>query len=110
MIEMLNIGLRFLIELIGLIIYGYWGFRVGNTSIQKGLLCILIPLVIACIWGLFGSPKANISLSAPTHFILEMFIFLLPVVLLMNVNKIGLAYVFGGIFIVNKILLHYYES
>ncbi len=110
MLETLNIGLRFLIELIGLILYGYWGFRIGNTSIQKGLLSILIPLVIACIWGVFGSPNANISLSTTTHFILEMFIFLLPVVLLMNVNKIGLAYVFGGIFIINKILLLYYES
>ena len=110
MLEMMNIGLRFLIELIGLVVYGYWGFRVGNSSIQKGILCILVPLIVAIIWAFFGSPNANITLPTTAHFIVEMIIFLLPVVLLMNLNKISLAYVFGGIFIINKILLLYYES
>jgi hypothetical protein len=110
MLEMMNIGLRFLIELIGLVVYGYWGIRVGNTAIQKGILCILVPLFVAIIWAFFGSPNANITLPTTAHFLVEMFIFLLLVVLLMNVSKIGFAYVFGGIFIVNKILLLYYGS
>ncbi|MGX9136370.1 YrdB family protein [Rummeliibacillus sp. JY-2-4R] len=110
MFEMMNIGLRLFIELFGLLIYGYWGFQVGNTAIQKSIFCISVPLMVAIIWAMFGSPNASFTLPIAAHFVVEMIIFLLPVVLLINVNKVVLAYVFGGIFIVNKIVLLYYGS
>ncbi|MFJ8263582.1 YrdB family protein [Rummeliibacillus sp. NPDC094406] len=109
-LEMMNLGLRFILELTGLILYGYWGFQTGNTHIQKGILSISIPLSIAVIWALFGSPKANIPLPATAHFILEMIIFLLPVLLLISLGKVAVACVYGLIFILNKILLVFWHS
>lgn len=109
-LSMINMGLRFLLELIALVIYGYWGYTVGSTSIGKGILCLLVPLMIAMIWGFFGSPKAKFHLSSGAHLLLELLIFLLPVVLLISIEKVEIDYLYGGIFILNKLLLIYWHS
>ncbi|MGE7767809.1 YrdB family protein [Peribacillus sp. NPDC096540] len=33
---MVNLSVRFLLEIFALAVYGYWGFKVGNTGIMKG--------------------------------------------------------------------------
>lgn len=34
-LQMVNLSVRFLLEIFALAVYGYWGFKVGNTSIMK---------------------------------------------------------------------------
>lgn len=109
-VQMLNIGLRFLLELVGLAIYGYCGYQMGRTSLGKGILSIFIPIVVALIWALFGSPQATFTLLPFVHLILELVIFLLPVILLITLGKVQVAYIYGGIFIINKLLLFYWHS
>ncbi|MBS4204142.1 YrdB family protein [Bacillus sp. FJAT-49754] len=106
----MNLFLRFLLELCALAVYGYWGFKTGNTGITKGILGIGTPLVIAIIWGLFGSPKATIPLSAPLHLLLEIFVFLIPVVLLFLLGTVGSAWIFGCIVILNRILMYFWDQ
>ncbi|MEH7346392.1 YrdB family protein [Bacillus sp. JJ1532] len=109
-IKVVNIILRFLLELFGLSVYGYWGYKMGTTSIMRWGLAAGIPIMIALVWGLFGSPKATFQLSGISHLLLEIGIFLIPVVLLISLGKVQLAWVYGIIVVVNRILMYLWEQ
>lgn len=105
-VKLINLGLRFILEISALVVYGYWGFKIGNSGFTKGLLCIIIPVAIAVVWGVFGSPKASIPLSEPLHLVLEVIVFLIPVGLLFSINGIKLAIGYGMIAVLNRILMY----
>lgn len=107
---MLNLSIRFLLELCGLAVYAYWGYKIGTTTGMKVFLCIAFPLSIATIWGLFGSPKASVQLSAPMHLTLEIIIFMLTVVLLLSLGKVSFAWFYGLLVVGNKILMWIWDQ
>ena len=109
-LKLVNVILRFLLELFGLFIYGYWGYKIGATVVMKWGLATGIPLIIAMVWGLFGSPKAAFSLSGFPHLLLEIGIFLIPIALLISLGKVQLAWFYGVIVIVNRILMYVWEQ
>ncbi|WNS75776.1 YrdB family protein [Bacillus sp. DTU_2020_1000418_1_SI_GHA_SEK_038] len=109
-LKLVNVILRFLLELIGLTVYGYWGYKLGTTAIMRWGLAAGIPFMIAVVWGLFGSPKATFQLSGLSHLLLEACIFLVPAVLLINLGKVQLAWFYGIIVIVNRILMYVWEQ
>lgn len=37
-LKLIDIGIRFLLELCILVIFGYWGFKTGNNTLMKFLL------------------------------------------------------------------------
>ncbi|WP_221899448.1 YrdB family protein [Metabacillus idriensis] len=105
-----NLALRFILELCALAAAGYWGFKAVNTWFLKGILGIGTPLVIAVVWGLFGSPKAAILLSPGLHLILEVIVFGLPIIFLLLAGKIGLAWMYGIAAVINKVLMHVWNQ
>ena len=104
-LKMINLVLRFMLELSALTIYGYWGYKTGGSPIIKVGLAFIIPAAVAISWGLFGAPKADLLLSGFTHLSFEMLIFLLPSILLLNQGKTKYALIYGIIVILNRILL-----
>lgn len=105
-LKLLNLGLRFLLELCLLVIFGYWGFKAGgDNTFLKFLLGIGAPVLVAVIWGVFLSPKPNIQIGEPWRFILELIIFGLAFWALYKIGKINLAIAFGVIYLINKILI-----
>ncbi len=109
-IKVVNVILRFLLELIGLTVYGYWGYKMGMTAIMRWGFAAGIPFMIAVVWGLFGSPKAIFQLSGLPLLLLEICIFLLPVALLINLGKVQIAWFYGIIVIVNRTLMNVWEQ
>ena len=105
LIKMINIGIRFLLELCILAIFGYWGFKTGNNAFVKFLLGLGTPILFAVIWGAFLAPKSSLRLSEPWLFLLEVIIFGLTCWTLYSTGKLDLTIVFGGIYILNKILM-----
>lgn len=104
-LKLINLALRFVLELCSLATMGYWGFTVGKGSLLKVLLAIGAPLLLAVVWGAFGSPKAPIVLSPPFHFLLEVFVFGLPAILLFFIGKSTTAWIFVATFIINRLLM-----
>ena len=49
-----NLGLAFGVELAGLGIFAWWGWRTGDS-----LLLRLVPVIAAIGWGLFAAPTAD---------------------------------------------------
>ncbi len=51
----LNLTVRFLLEMVGLIIMGVWGWQQADGWLSIGLV-IAIPLIAAIAWGTFNVP------------------------------------------------------
>lgn len=109
-IKAINLGVRFLLEILVLVILGYWGFHVSQGTIFKILLGIGTPLLAAVIWGMFGAPKAPYVLSGFSFLLLEIVIFGLPVVVLYVFEKQMLAFIYGLIVVINLVFMKIWDQ
>jgi hypothetical protein len=105
LLKLINIGLRFLLELCILAIFGYWGFTTGSNTFLKFLLGVGAPILFAVVWGTFLAPKSPKRLHEPWLFLLELVVFGLTFWALYSTDKANLTVAFGGVYILNKILM-----
>lgn len=105
MLKNLNLALRFLLELGSLISVGCWGYIQGSGKLHKIIFMILPMLVVALVWGVFGSPKAPFRLSTMMRTALLFVIYLLAILALVDTGKTTLAIIFTVAIIVNSVLM-----
>ncbi|MGE7945465.1 YrdB family protein [Lysinibacillus sp. NPDC093688] len=106
----LNIVLRFLLEICVLMAFGYWGIQTGKGMFFKLLLGIGAPALFVVLWSMFGSPKATFPLNGIWHFMFEFVIFSLAVIALYAAGKTQLATTFAILIIINQILLSVFHQ
>ena len=58
-VQAINLGLRFVLELCLLAALGYWGFQLEQSWPVRILMGIGAPLLAAVLWGTFVAPKAG---------------------------------------------------
>lgn len=104
-IKSINLGLAFLLELVMLVIFGYWGFHAGQNTLGKVLLGIGVPVLVAVLWGVFLAPASSRRLAEPWLTIIEVLIFALATAAFYSTGQHTLAVIFAVIFAVNRILL-----
>lgn len=107
----INLGFRFLLEMVALVNYGYWGWNFSNSALRY-LLVLVLPLVAAIIWGTFTvlddpsrSGKAPVPISGILRLILEIVFFILAAYALFSSGKESLTWIFAG-----AVLVHYLLS
>jgi hypothetical protein len=105
LLKSINIGMRFLLELCILVIFGYWGFHTEGTGLIRTLLGIGSVLTFAVVWGIFLAPKSSMRLQGLWALSLEVLIFGLTAWALYSTGKRSLAIIFGTIYLINKILM-----
>lgn len=110
MLKVINLLVRFLLELCILTIFGYWGFNTGNNAFMKFLLGLGAPILFAVLWGTFLAPKSPMRLHEPWLFLLELVIFALTCWALYSTGKINLTVTFGVIYVLNKILMVFWRQ
>lgn len=104
-LKMVNLALRFLLELCMLAAVGYWGFKSQSTWLMKILLGIGLPLLIAVLWGTFLAPKATRPLTGVSFLVLELVLFASGAVALFASGRPALGWIYIVLLIVNKMLL-----
>ena len=104
-IKAANLGVRFVLELCALGALGYWGVRVGETTLQKILLGLGAPLLAAVVWGTFVSPRAPVQLPLMLHLLVQLLVFGAAVAALLAVQRPSLAWTLGGVALLNAALL-----
>lgn len=106
----INIALRFFLEVCALGFFAYWGFQSSQSTLIKLGLGIGTPLLIAFIWGVFGSPAAPIPAKGFQRILLEMFIFGLATLALYSSGKTTLAIIYAITVILNRILIDLWDQ
>jgi hypothetical protein len=104
-LKVLNLAVRFLLELCMLAAVGYWGFKTQAGWLLKILLGIGLPVLIAVLWGAFLAPKATHPLSGVSFLTLELILLASGSVALFASGKPSLGWVYTVTFFVNKMLL-----
>jgi hypothetical protein len=104
------LALRFILEICVLVSFGYWGFAVGNSILMKIMLGIGTPLLFACIWGVFESPKASIAVHGFTRILLELTFFGLAAFALVAAEKAGLAMVSAFLVLLSRLLQYIFDQ
>ncbi|MBK7916582.1 MAG: YrdB family protein [Chloroflexi bacterium] len=105
LIHSVNLAIRFLLELCILVIFGYWGFKTGQTGLNKKCCWVIgSPILFAIVWVLLA-PKSAMRLHGPWLFLLEIAVFGLAVWALARTGRVNLAVAFGVIYLLNKILM-----
>lgn len=107
----LNLALRFLLEIVALVIIGIWGWHLKN-GIWQYLLALGIPLLMALIWGIFAvkddpsrSGKTIIQTPGIVRLIIELSFFAFACWALSNLQFTKLSIIFCLF-----ILFHYITS
>ncbi len=77
MLKIVNQLIVFIIELIMLGSFAYFGFQKGNTSLVKYALAITIPLLVIALWSYWAAPKSTHRLNMPYLALLRLSFFLL---------------------------------
>ncbi len=102
MFKILNLALRFILELILLFSIGYWGFHFGSGLVAQVALGIGLPLLTAVIWGMTISPKAKVKLPLAVVLLIEFLIFATAVACLIDSGFITFAIVFAIVAMANR--------
>lgn len=107
----INLLLRFLLELTGLVALGIWGWQVGENS-YKYMLAIGVPVVAAIVWGIFNVPgdpsrsgNAPVIVSGIIRLIIELVFFSLVTWALFYMQEPMTGWVF-----VLLVVIHYLAS
>lgn len=109
-LKVINLAVRFLLEICVLISVGYWGFKTGSGWPLKLLFGIGAPLLIAVIWGLLGAPKSTFRLEGLSFLVLEVIVFGSGVAALFLTRNNFLASALVLALIVNRILLFVWKQ
>lgn len=106
--HLLNLALRFMLEIVGLLALGYWGWT-QHSGLARWLWTIGLPLLAAALWGVFRVPNdpGNAPVAVPgfMRLLLEALFFGGAVAALYFAQRPAWALVLGVI-----VVLHYLVS
>ncbi|MDO9446246.1 MAG: YrdB family protein [Dehalococcoidia bacterium] len=103
------LGVRFLLELLGLVALGVGGYHAADSGVARWLLALGIPSFAAAIWGVFRIPDdpkpAPVAVPGPVRLLIEACFFGGATVALVATGHQALAAAFGGAVLVDYVLL-----
>ncbi|MEU4427907.1 YrdB family protein [Actinoplanes sp. NPDC024001] len=73
--KVINLGLRFVLELCALAALAYGGWRTPGPIGVRILAAVALPLLAAIVWGRWVAPKASHPLPDPQRLIPEWLVF-----------------------------------
>lgn len=106
----LNLGLRFILELVALGALGYWGWR-NHTGSLAYLLAVGLPILAAALWGTFRVPedasasgKAPVAVPGWLRLLLELTLFTGATAALLAAGNPRVAWILAGVVLVHYLL------
>ncbi len=109
----INLGVSFLLELALLAIFGIFGYQLVSESsllILKVFAGILAVVAIAVLWGILFAPKALHRLSMPWLLIGKILVFGAGGIMLVSLQRSGLAIGFLIMVILNLALALWWKQ
>ena len=104
--KIINLLIRFLLELCALGALGYAGYRSVEPEAGRIALAIAAPLALAVLWGLFAAQKARFPPPRPLKALVGFVLLEAAAGSLALVGQVELAGIFAAIIAVNSALLY----
>src|SRR5947209_8303659 len=104
-VKLLNLALRFLLEVCAVAAVGYWGFHTGQGTLAKLVLGLGGSLLVIVVWAAFVAPKAAVSLPQAMRFLLGLVVLLAAATALVAAGQSTLGIVFAILIVINAVLL-----
>jgi hypothetical protein len=106
----INLAVRFILEIIGLVALGWWGWNQGE-GIVRFVLALGIPLLAAVLWGTFAVPndpsrsaEARVPVPGIVRLLLELAFFISATWALFATNLTTLGWIFGIAALIHYVL------
>ncbi len=109
-LKLLNLAVRFLLELCMLAAVGYWGFKTHAGWWMKILFGIGLPVLIAALWGLFIAPRAVYPLHGASYLTMEMLLLFSGSAALFVSGRLTLGWAYTITLLVNRVLIFVWEG
>ena len=109
-VKVMNLAIAFLLELVMLVIFGYWGYQHGAGPVLKYVLSGALLLLAILLWGYWAAPKSKHRLKFPIRLLFETGIFSVAAVLLFISHHQVPAISFFSLVILNKIIAYIYKQ
>jgi hypothetical protein len=101
-----NMVLSFIIEVVILLAFGYWGFREFH-GFAAWLFGLGVPAAAIIIWGIWAAPKSNKRLKQPGLVILKLVLFGLAGLALLAAGQTVWALILWALAILNQAAEYY---
>lgn len=106
----LNLGLRFILEVLALVVMAVWGWQQAD-GVLRIILAIGLPLIAMVVWGVFNVPddssrsgKAPVVVPGIVRLLIELALFALATWLLFSVGQTTPGIIFAIIVVVHYAL------
>jgi hypothetical protein len=100
----LNLALSFILELIAVGAFAYWGFNASDNTLVRIILGVGAPLAMIVVWGSYLAPRSARRLKGPVLSIATLIIFGLAAAALASAGQTTAAAVFVAAAVVNLVL------
>lgn len=94
-IKMLNLALKFFIEIGTVLTFAYYGTFFGKTFLSKCIYGILLPAIIIFVWGQIAAPKAKHRLPLLYRVLFGWTLFMISSFFLFLTSHLSLAIIFA---------------
>ena len=105
-LRVINLGVRFLLELAALAVAAYWGATLQASAERRWTAALILPLAIALFWGAFVSPKARFPTGRLGRAGLGLLIFLAAATALFDRGHVASAQAFAAVALVSSLLVY----
>jgi Protein of unknown function (DUF2568) len=100
-----NLTVAFLIEVVALVAFAWWGFHLSEAGWVRALVGVGVPIVTAVAWGLFLAPRATFKLPRVVQLVLKAVVFGAATAAIIASSSLLLGIVFAAIVVVNTALI-----
>jgi hypothetical protein len=107
-----NLALRFLLELVALGAFAYWGFTYfpDASTIFRVIIGLGAPIFAAFLWGVFAAPKSPRRLHGAPYHSFEIVFFGLAVAALVATGSVELGLILAVLVVLNLILIEVWDQ
>jgi hypothetical protein len=106
----LNLTLAFLLELVALGAFAYWGFTATDSTVLNIVLAIGLAVLAIVLWGIFAAPKSTRRLRGGALIAFKVVFFALACAALFAASSPTLGVIFGVAVAVNLVLAYVWKQ
>lgn len=99
------LALRFALELAAIVAVAWWGFTLDAPVAVRVIAGIAAPAIVIVVWGAVVAPQARLVVPVWLREVVEAIVWVAAAAALLAVGATGLAVVFAGLVIADRVAL-----